>query len=355
MDLKEVREQINQVDYEIVKLLNRRLELALRTKKMKTQVVDKSREKEVINNVEKIPLQLVSKDFSKKLFESIITESRSIQTEDRKLVGFQGEHGSTGELAITQYAPNFVPIPCLQFSDVVEGIKNDYYDYGMLPVENSIEGGVTEVNDMLVQQEVYICGEVKQPLNYSLLTLPNSDYRGIKVVYSHPQVLAHCSGFISRNNLEPRPYYNAAAAARMIAETKPRAAAAIASPLCADLHNLDIIKEHIEDDSANYTRFLLLSKQACQTEGNKCSIIFATQNEFGELYGILKAFNDVKINLTRLESRPSPVEKGNFVFLVDFYGSAKDEKVIKTLDIVKKKAVMFKLMGFYNEAKQPGV
>jgi prephenate dehydratase len=167
--------------------------------------------------------------------------------------------------------------------------------------------------------------------------------------------LAHCNGFITRNNLEPRPYYNAAAAARMIAETKPRAAAAIAPPLCADLHNLEVIKEHIEDDSANYTRYLLLSKKACQMEGDKCSIIFSTQNEFGELYGILKAFSDSKINLTRLESRPSPIEKGNFVFLVDFYGSANDEKVIKTLDAIKKKAVMFKMLGFYKESTQPGV
>ncbi len=350
MDLKEIREKINNVDYEIVKLLNERLELALRTRKLKTQVIDKEREKQVIENVERIPLHLVQKDFSKKLFEMIIAECRGIQMEDRQLVGFQGEHGANGELAITGYAANFVPVPCLKFSDVVAGLESDYYDYGMLPVENSIEGGVSEVNDLLICHDIFICGEIKQPFNYALLTLPESDYRGLKVVYSHPEVLAHCSGFIARNDLEARPYYNAAAAARMIAQERPRAAAAIASPLCAALHNLMIIKENIEDDSTHFTRYLLVSKHLSNTEGNKCSIVFSTRSEFGELYGVLKVFTDAQINLCRLESRPSPLEKGHFVFLVDFYGSVKDEKVQKTLKMVEEKALTYKLLGCYNEA-----
>ena len=349
MDLIEIRELINQVDYEIVKLLNTRLELALRTKKLKPQIIDIEREKEVIDNVEKIPLQLVNKSFSKRLFEMIISECRGIQMEDRKLVGFQGEHGSSGELAATRFADNFVPIPCVRFSDVVKGITDGYFDFGLLPVENSIEGGVTEVNDLLIKEDIYICGEIKQPLHYALLTLPNSDYRAIKVVYSHPQVLAHCSGFISRNNLEPRPYHNAAAAARMLAETQPRAAAAIATPLCAALHNLFVVKENIEDDFENYSRFILLSKNPCHFDGNKCSIVFSTKNEFGELYSILKTFSDAHINLTRLESRPSPIKKGNFVFLADFYGSDKDEAVQNVLTQIKSKTVFFKMMGCYKE------
>jgi prephenate dehydratase/chorismate mutase/prephenate dehydratase len=351
MDLKELREEINSIDYEIVKLLNKRLEMALRAKKFKPQVVDKEREKQVIDHVQKIPLQLVGKKFSKELFEQIISECRGIQMEDRKLVGFQGEHGANGELAVTRYAPNFVPIPCLQFSDVVEGIMKNYFDLGMLPVENSVEGGVSEVNDLLIAHELSICGEIKQPLDYALLTLPETDYRGIKVVYSHPQVLARCGGFISRNNLEARPYYNAAAAARMIAETKPRASAAIASTLCAALQNLAVIKENIEDDTANFTRFVLLSKEKSEEEGGKCSVAFTTRDRFGELYAILKIFSDAKINLIRIESRPSPVEKGRYVFLVDFNGSDRDERIKKTLEAVEKKAVMYKLLGCCNEVK----
>jgi prephenate dehydratase/chorismate mutase len=350
MDLKNIREEINRVDYEIVKLLNRRVELALRTKKLKSQVVDKEREKQVIENIERIPLQLVNKEFSRKLFNDIITECRGIQMEDRKMVGFQGEHGSNGELAITRYSSKFVPVPSFQFKDVVEGLKNSSIDFGMLPVENSVEGGVSEVNDLLVEHDLFICGEIKQPLNYALLTLPDTDYRTIKVVYSHPQVLSQCSGFIARNNLEARPHYNAAGAARMLAETQPRASAAIASPLCAALHNLSIIKEGIEDDTTNFTRFLLLSNERNGEDGNKCSVAFATGNEFGELYAALKIFSDAGISLTRVESRPSRQVKGNYVFLVDFNGSDRDEKIAKTLAEVEKKAVYYKLLGCYNSA-----
>ena len=350
MNLEDIRGQINRVDYDIVKLLNERLELALRAKKLKPQVVDKEREKQVIDNIEKIPLKLVNTGFSKKLFEEIITECRGIQMEDRKLVGFQGEHGANDELAVNRFDKRFVPIPCLQFVDVVEGINNGSFDMGMLPVENSLEGGVSEVDDILIEHELYICGEIRQPFNYSLLTLPDTDYRGIKVVYSHPQVLAQCSGFIARNNLETRPYYNAAGAARMITETKSRASAAIASTLCAYLHNLAVIKENIENDPSSYTRFLLLSKERPTQPGNKCSIAFSTQSQFGELYAILKIFSDAGINLTRIESRPSRSEKSNFVFLVDFCGSDKDEKIAKTLRDIEKKAIFYKLLGCYKDA-----
>jgi len=350
MDLKKIREEISRVDYEIIKLLNKRLELALRAKKFKPQVVDKEREKEVIENVKEIPLKLVEKDFSTKLFNDIIAECRGIQTKDRKLVGFQGEHGANAEVAIMRYDSKFVPISCLQFIDVVEAVKNGSFDLGFLPVEDSVEGGVSEVNDLLIDHELYICGEIKEPLNYALLTLPEIDYRGIKVVYSHQQALAQCGGFIARNHLEARPYYNAAGAARMIAESKPRASAAIAGTLCAALYNLKIIKENIEDNTSCFTRFVLISKEKCKEEGNKCSIAFSTRSDFGELYAILKIFKDAKISLTHIESRPSRLETSRNVFLVDFNGSDRNEKVIKVLAAVKEKAVMYKLLGCYKEA-----
>jgi len=221
---------------------------------------------------------------------------------------------------------------------------------GMLPVENSQDGGVSEVNDILINRDLFICGEIKQPLNYSVLTLPDTDYRTIKVIYSHPQVLAQCSGFISRFDLEARPFHNAAASARMLSETKMRATAVIASPLCAALHNLTIIKENIEDDTSNYTRFVLLSKEKFEGEGNKCSIVFTTKNQYGELYAILKIFSDESVNLIRIESRPSQLEKGNYVFMVDFYGSENDQRIKRTLDAVEKKAILYKLLGCYRSA-----
>ena len=353
MDLKKVRQRIDRIDYEIVKLLNERIELGLRTRKLKPAVEDKEREKEVIENVEKIPLKLVRKEFTKQLFTNIIAETKEKQLENPLLVGFKGEHGASGEVAIHCFDSNMIPIPCVQFSDVIEGIKKGIFNMGILPVENSLEGGVNEVNDLLIEEDLYICGEIKQRLNYALLTLPETDYRVIKEVYSHPQALAQCSGFIARNHLEGRPYYDTAGAARLIAESKLRASAAIACTLCAELYNLQIIKEDIEDDASTYTRFILVALEKCKTKekGNKCSIIFSSQNQFGELYGILKIFSEAKINLIRIASHPSRKERGNWVFLVDFMGSDRDEKIPAILDQVEKKAMTYKLLGCYQAAE----
>lgn len=347
MALKEIREEINRVDYEIVKLLNKRLEMALRAKKFKAQVVDKEREKEVIENVQKIPLKLVEKDFSTKLFEDIISQCRGVQMEDRKLVAFQGEHGSHAEVAINSCDQKFVPIPCPQYVDVVEGVEKGYFDLGFLPVEHSPEGEVAEVNDLLIRHDVYVSGEVTQSPHYALLTLHETDYRGIKVVYSHPQILAHCQGFITRNQLEARPYYSASGAARMIAESQFRASAVIATTLCAALFNLAVIKENVEDENSGLARYLLITKEKSKGKGNKCSIIFSTNSEFSELYGILKIFNDAKIKLTRIESHPTQIETGSVVFLVDFLACDGDEKMHQVLKEVEKKAVMYKLLGCY--------
>jgi prephenate dehydratase/chorismate mutase/prephenate dehydratase len=351
MDLKQIREEINRVDYEIIKLLNRRLEMALRTKKFKTQVVDKEREKQVIENVQKIPLKLVEKEFSTKLFENIISECRGIQMEDRKLVAFQGEHGSHAEVAINSSDENFVPIPCPQFIDVVEGVNEGFFDLGILPVEHSPEGDISEVNDLLIDHEIYVHGEIIQPPHYTLLTLPDTDYRSIKVIYSHSQILAHCKGFIDRNQLEARPYYSAGGAAQMITETQLRASAVIATTLCAALHNLAVIKENIQDDDSGYARYLLIAKDKIKEKGDKCSIIFSTTEEFSALYGILKIFNDAKIKITRIESHPSQINGGNVAFLVDFFGCDGEEKVSKALAEVEKKAVMYKLLGCYKSTK----
>jgi prephenate dehydratase len=183
------------------------------------------------------------------------------------------------------------------------------------------------------------------------LTLHETDYRGIKVVYSHPQILAHCKGFIARNHLEARPYYSAAGAARMIAESQLRASAVITTTLCAALHNLAVIKENVVDDNSDLARYLLITKEKSKEKGDKCSVIFSTNNDFSELYEILKIFNDAKIKLTRIESHPAQIETGSVVFLVDFLGCDDDEKMHKVLEEVEKKAVIYKLLGCYKKAE----
>ena len=172
-----------------------------------------------------------------------------------------------------------------------------------------------------IETELKIVGEIKIPIHHCLLALPETEYRDLKIVYSHPQALAQCREFISRHKLEPRPFYDTAGAAKMLSEDRPDAACAIANKLCAELYHLEIIQENVEDHESNSTRFVILSRDESSEPGNKCSIMFSLKDEAGALFSILKIFSDRAINLTRIESRPHRNDPGNYVFFTDFEGS----------------------------------
>ncbi|MCX6771425.1 MAG: prephenate dehydratase [Candidatus Micrarchaeota archaeon] len=374
MKLEELRKRVDLIDSEIVKLLGARMELALRTGKHKDGVSDPKREENVFANVKKCSVGLVRPEFSGGLFKEIISESKKIQDQHPVLVAFQGEHGAFGEMAIRAFLPPAVPISCREFEDVFTGVENGSFDFGMVPVENSIEGAVTRVNDLLVESSLRIVGEVRVPVHHCLLALPEADYREIKVAYSHPQALSQCRGFLQRNKLEARPFYDTAGAAMMLAEDRPRAAAAIASRLCAELYGLEILKENVEDHKSNSTRFLVLSRKEEEKEGantregagksdsrgqgvsgrkgGMCSIIFSTDHKAGALFSVLKVFSDASLNLTRIESRPIKSDPGKYAFFLDFEGFDQDAKVAAALSQVEKMAVFYKYLGCYPSWKQ---
>jgi prephenate dehydratase len=216
-----------------------------------------------------------------------------------------------------------------------------------VPVENSLEGAVTQVNDLLTATTLKVIGEAKVTVSHCLLASEESDYREIRQVYSHPQALAQCRNFLMRNNLEPRPYYDTAGAAKMLARENPRAAAAIASSLSADLYNLEIIKEGIEDGPSNSTRFLLLSREPFANGGDKTSVIFATPHEAGRLFAVLQLFAEAQINLTRIASMPLRSDPDNYCFFLDFEGSEKDEKVAEIMNEMEKHTISLKNLGSY--------
>lgn len=349
MDLNEVRKNIDIIDAEVVRLINERIELALRAKKLKDEIVDDVREGKVVDHVRSYSQYLIDPDFIEKIFTDFIEESKRIQCADLSLVGFQGEHGAYGEVAVRKWRENIVPIPCLEFADVFEDVKSGRLDFGVVPVENSLEGAVTQVNDLLIETDLKVIGEVRVPITHCLLAPQEADYRDIRVVYSHPQALAQCRNFLARNDLEPTPFYDTAGAAKMISKKRPRSAAAIASELCAKLYNLDIVKKSIEDHKANVTRFLVISREPSEYLGNKCSIIFSTKHEAGALFTILSLFADHNINLTRIASRPVRDNPECYHFLMDFLGNDKDPTIEKILEEVRNHADVYKFLGCYEE------
>jgi prephenate dehydratase/chorismate mutase/prephenate dehydratase len=350
MQLDELRGGIDRIDQKLLALLNERMELALRTTRMKEEITDDTREKCVMTRVKQYSRGIVREKFASLLFTNIIAESKELQRKKPLLTAFQGEHGAYGELASRMYNTELVPLPCTSFAEVFEGVEKREFDLGIVPVENSVGGAVTEVNDLLIERNVAIVGEVLLPISHTLLVPPNTAYKEVKIVYSHPQALAQCRKYLSMNGIEPRPYCDTAGAARMIACTRPPAAGAIASTFCAQLYDLEICRENIGDSPSNVTRFVVISTDSSLKEGNKCSVVFSTLHKSGALCRVLQIFSGEGVNLTRVESRPMKNIPGQYIFLLDFQGSYRDKKIQKLLKKVEEKTILFKFLGCYPEA-----
>ena len=351
--LRELREDIDRLDFELLKLLRTRMETALKIRKFKTadEILDASREQQVIERVMRHTqaLGLLSPEFTQHLFAKIIEESRDIQAKGHHLIGFQGEHGAYSEVAARTYNSELVYIPCPEFADVFESVGKGYLDLGIVPVENTLGGAITQVNELLINTELHLIGEIKIPIHHCLLALPGTDHREIRMAYSHPQGLTQCRDFLARNHLEPRPYYDTAGAAKMLSIERPKASAAIASALCADIYNLDIIKERIEDHEENKTRFLVISREKPEDTGTKCSVIFSVAHHAGALFEIVRVFAESSINLTRIESMPNRDNPGNYYFFLDFEGNILDPKVLHALEVMQQHTMMYKFLGCYKE------
>lgn len=353
--LKEIREKIDKVDVEIVALLKRRFELALMTKKLKTSVTDPEREAGILERVKKRAevLGLIPPEFIEKIFNSTITESKHLQGKDFLLGGFQGEYGAYSEIASLEYNSSLVPIAFEDFLDIFQNVEHGYLDLGVVPVENTIGGAITQVNELLIDTELKIVGEVKLPIRHCLLALPGVDHKDIKTVYSHPQAISQCRSFIERNKLEGRPYYDTAGAAKMLSSSMPATSAVIASLRCAQIYGLEVIKEGIEDHKENYTRFVVISKKEngpATKSLNKTSIIFSLPDRAGTLFEVLKLFADAGMNLTRIESMPRRDLPGSYYFFLDFTGNSHDEKAANILAEIEKVSTKYNFLGCYKGA-----
>lgn len=351
MDLDKIRNRIDLLDYELLRFLHERIELGLRTKRLKQGIHDKGREVTVLAQMQKYATahSMIQADFVEKLFSLIMLESRKMQKTHDRLIGFQGDHGSFSEVAARHYDSRLTAIPCQEFKDVFEEVAQGYLDFGIVPVENSLGGAITEVNELLIKTDLKVVGGIKLCINHCLLKLPETNYRDIRVVFSHPQALTQCRDFLNRQKLENRPFYDTAGAAKMLSRSRPKNAAVITNNLCAELYNLEIVKENIQDNLGNFTRFLILAKEKTEEVVNKCSLIFSTPHKAGALFDVLKIFSEKKINLTRIESLPNREDPGNAVFFLDFQSQGKTDLVQKILHEVKKKTVMLKYLGCYQE------
>ncbi|HXG06497.1 MAG TPA: prephenate dehydratase [Nitrososphaera sp.] len=267
-------------------------------------------------------------------------------------VAFQGERGAFGEMAAIQYFTEATLVPKKSFQEVFDAGSNGEVEYIVVPVENSIEGSVNEIYDLLLQTKMSVIGEVYQRVRHCLIA--NRGAKKIRFVHSHPQALAQCRGYLQKRKLEPVPVYDTAGAVKMIKEKKMLDSAAIASKRAAELYDMEILDEGIEDRKNNYTRFLVLSAKKTRSPKGcnyKTSIIFSVKHVPGALFGIVKEFAVRKINLTKIESRPTKETPWEYNFYVDFEGHTHDKVVREALTAIKTKTSYIKILGSYKKAE----
>lgn len=269
----------------------------------------------------------------------------------KKVISLQGEIGSFSEMAALQYfGPSIDILSCNTFDQVSEKVKSGRADYAILPIENSQTGGINNVHDLLLSENLFAIGEVILRIEHCLISHENIRIEQIEKIYSHPQALAQCENYLSRKfpNCQVIPVYDTAGSVKQIKETKEVNAAGIASRRAANYYGMKIIESGIEDNPSNYTRFLVFSPEKIKnTMNNKTSIIFAVVSVPGAIFKCLKEFAIREINLSRLESRPSKREPWEYIFYMDFENGLQEKVTQEALEALKGCTTFIKIIGTY--------
>ncbi|MEJ2280499.1 MAG: prephenate dehydratase [Candidatus Bathyarchaeota archaeon] len=267
---------------------------------------------------------------------------------------FQGELGAYSEMAVYNFFGQNIEVkPCKSFDDVFENVKIGKVNYGVVPIENSIEGSVNRTYDLFLEYDLKVCGEIIIRVSHCLIAHKNSKLEQIKTVFSHPQALAQCRKFLEKHNLKAISTFDTAGSVKMIKEEKMMDSAAIASERAAQIYDMTILEREIEDVKNNSTRFFVLDKQDSPYSGeDKTSIIFAAKSIPGALHKVLKEFADRNINLTKIESRPTKQTPWEYHFYLDFEGHRTETKCQEALKNIKDKTLFIKILGSYKAAEK---
>ena len=264
-----------------------------------------------------------------------------------KRISFQGEYGAYSETSARRFFKNDIEVvPCRTFHDALDETESGNSDYAVLPVENSIEGSVSQSFDAILSSDLHAVGEIYLEIHHCLIS--NGKIDEIDTVYSHPQALGQCSDFIQKKSLKTVPTYDTAGSVKIIKDLNEKNIAAIASKNAAEIYSMPIIQEEIENDPNNVTRFLIFSKQQTEPSINdKTSIIFSINHEPGTLYEIIREFSNNDINLTKIEPRPKKGATWEYNFYLYFVGHMSDTKISTILDSLKKNTKLLKIIGSY--------
>lgn len=369
--MKEIREKINRIDEQILKLLSERRELSIEIVKLKNEgkasIRDKEREKELLTRLTEAGRKFgLDSHYVTKIFYEIISDSVKLQnkfvidnsnknlSEEVATVAIQGIEGSYSYLASKQFFGSEKEIvfrKMKNFDDVVEAVEDGSTDYAVLPIENTTSGSINEVYDALTNSNLNIIGEEIFQVKHCLLGLEDVPLNKIKKVYAHFQAARQCSKFLnSIPQAEVEFFEDTAKSVEKIKEEGNKEFAAIASKEAAEIFDVNILRENIANQAGNFTRFLICSKKPIVVDERipaKTSLILATAQKPGSLVQALSVFKDYEVNMTKLESRPIIGNPWEEMFYLDFQGNIQSDKVKSLLDEVGKHTRYLKVLGCY--------
>lgn len=349
MSLSDHRKAIDKLDGEIIRLLNERTKHALEIGAWKLQhgqeIYAPHRERAVFQRIHKLNPGPITEDSMRAIYREVM--SSSLYLEKSLKIAYLGPEATfTHQAAIRKFGASLQYLPMRTIAEVFAEVHRDRADHGVVPVENSTEGVVTHTLDMFVDSELKIVAQIVLPIQHCLIS--RFKHASIKRIYSHPQALAQCRYWLQNHfpNADIIEASSTTRAAQLAATEKN--CAAIASSLAAERYQLSVLDVDIQDNPANATRFLVLGRQCSPPTGkDRTSLMVNIADEVGALYRALGIFRKFRINMTKIESRPSKRKAWEYFFFIDCDGHAEDKKLSKAIAEMRKLSNTVKVLGSY--------
>lgn len=348
--IDKLREDIDSIDSELLKLLNKRtnivIEIANIKRALNLKFYSPERERAILNRITALNEGPFPNDALRFIFREILSAALSLEQPIK--VAYLGPEGTFTHLAALRHfgsSASYIPVESIKAT--FDAVESNKAEYGLVPIENSNEGVVSYTLDMFMDYDLKIAAEILLEISHNLVS-KSGDKNKIKKIYSHPQATAQCRVWLERN-LPGVSVFEATSTSRAAdIASKDEEAAAISSELAAKLYDLNFVEKHIEDNKKNYTRFLMISRDYPAKTGNdKTSVMFSLKDRPGALYESLQPFMESSINLNKIESRPSKRRAWEYIFFIDMEGHIEDEAVIKAIEKTKENCLYLKHLGSY--------
>jgi len=353
MNLDDLRNQIDSLDSEIVRLLNERINVVLsigeKKKKAGAEIYVPARERAVFDKIKRLNEGPLPDESAHAIYREIMSAALALETE-MKIAYLGPEATFTHQAARNKFGVSVDYLPTGTIGEVFDRVQNRSADYGVVPVENSTEGAVTHTFDQFATTPLKICAEIYLPISLTLLA--NQPREEITLIFSKQEVFGQCRSWLNANmpNVKLSPVESTTKAVQLALETP--GSAAIASVMASDMYSIDVLAENIQDIQGNTTRFLVIApKYGPATGADKTSIVFGVKHKVGALYDALSVFKADQINMTKIESRPSRNKAWEYYFFVDIDGHADDPKIARALDELQAPCSLMTILGSYPKAE----